>query len=138
MEKKHLDIEEINEILPEDFKIAEKVERGIFRTVKGLVLPVINSKLYPDGSYWYSSTTKYFNSIGANTICCVAGNNGFFLIPIDLMLEYNKHSGWKGESKKGRQYHVRIKIEAADKMYFICHNTDIYFDLKSYYHHIAK
>ncbi len=116
-EKTFLSIEEVNEILPSELKIDgfNKLERSVYTTVSGKPLPVVNSKLHEKMScYWYSSVTKYFKEIGAQYICFTTGNLGILIIPIDEVLEYNRHSGWKSESKKGRQYHVRIKQEVID------------------------
>ncbi len=115
--KTFLSVEEVNRLLPAEMKIDEfnKLERSVYATTNGTPLPIVNSKYHEKMScYWYSSVTKHFKEIGAQYICFTAGNLGILLIPIDEVLEYNKHSGWKSESKKGRQYHVRIKQEVDD------------------------
>lgn len=110
-ETTYLSLEEVNELLPDNLKIdiENRIERSIYFTAKNKPLPVLNSKLYPEKYYWYSSLTKYFKEKGAEYICFVAGRYGILVIPIDVVAHYNLFSGWKGESKKGRQYHVRIK-----------------------------
>lgn len=89
-------------LLPDNLKIdtGNRIERSVYRTISSLPLPIINSKLYPDNYYWYSSITKYFKEIGAEYICFTAGLSGIIILPIDMVLQYNKFSGWKGESKK--------------------------------------
>lgn len=111
-EKTFLSVEEVNQLLPPEMKIDgfNKLERSVYATINGKPLPIVNSKYHEKmNCYWYSSVTKYFKEIGAQYICFTVGKLGILLIPIDEVLEYNKHSGWKSESKKGRQYHVRIK-----------------------------
>lgn len=110
-EKTYLSLEEVNNLLPENLKINtdNRIERSIYMTCEGKPLPVINSKLYPQGYYWYSCITMHFKNIGAEYICFTAGLNGILVIPIEVVIHYNQFSGWKGEEKNGRQYHVRIK-----------------------------
>ena len=112
-DKTFLDIEEVNALLPSNLKIqtTNPLEKGIYRTETGKLLPVLNSKYYDSSNgFWYSSTTSYYKTLGVEEICFTAGLLGIFVVPIDLIWEYNKTSGWKGESKKkGRQYHVRIR-----------------------------
>ncbi len=108
----YLSIEEVNTLLPNNLKIdiGNKLERSVYMTYQGKPLPVINSKYYSNQKYyWYSCITKHFKEIGAEFICFTTGNYGILVIPIDIVLHYNRFSGWKGESKKGRQYHVRIR-----------------------------
>lgn len=115
-----LDLNSVNSLLPSNLKIEieNPIERSVYKTIEGKPLPIINSKLYPEGFYWYSCITKYFKNIGAEYICFTAGFSGILIIPIDVVLNYNKFSGWKGESKKGRQYHVRIKPDKEGKLHF--------------------
>ena len=110
-DKSFLNIDEVNSLLPQNMKIDTQkfVERNIYRTVENKYLPVLNSKMYLDYRCWYSSVTKYYKELGAEYICLTAGIIGIFVVPIDIILEYNKTSGWKGESRKGRQYHIRIE-----------------------------
>lgn len=110
-EKTYLDLEEVNALLPEHLKIntKDRIERSIYATSEGKLLPVLNSKLYPDNYFWYSSITHYFKKMGAEYICFSAGLMGIFVIPTEIVVHYNKFSGWKGEGSKGRQFHVRIK-----------------------------
>ena len=117
-EKTYLTLEEVHNILPDflKFDLSERKERSVYKTIKGKPLPIINSKKYPENYYWYSCITKYFKDLGSEYICFTAGNFGVLVIPIDVVLHYNKFSGWKGESKKGLQYHVRIKHNAENKM----------------------
>lgn len=107
----YLNLEDVNALLPSNLKIdiENRLERSVYKTCEGKPLPVINSKLYPQNYFWYSCITSYFKKIGAEYICFTAGLYGILVVPIDLVLHYNRFSGWKGESKKGRQYHVRIK-----------------------------
>lgn len=120
IEKTYLTLEEICNLLPDNLKFdtTERIERSVYRTVEGKPLPIINSKLYPQNYYWYSCVTSYFKQMGCEQICFTAGNYGILVIPIEVVLHYNKFSGWKGESKKGRQYHVRIKHNADDVLTF--------------------
>lgn len=130
-----LDLEEVNGLLPNDLKIDTKnrIERSVYKSANGKPLPVINSKLYPDNYYWYSCITKYFKEIGAEFICFTAGNYGIIVIPIDVVLHYNQFSGWKGESKKGRQYHVRIKHNSDGTINFYnSNNPDENIDITKY------
>ena len=130
-----LDLEEVNGLLPNDLKIDTKnrIERSVYKTANGKPLPVINSKLYPNNFYWYSCITKYFKVIGAEFICFTAGNYGIIVIPIDVVLHYNQFSGWKGESKKGRQYHVRIKHNSDGSINFYnSNNPDENIDITKY------
>ena len=107
----YLNLEEVNSLLPSNLKInkEDRLERSVYKTCEGKFLPVVNSKLYPENYYWYSCVTTNFKNIGAEYICFTAGLYGIIVVPIDVVLHYNRFSGWKGESKKGRQYHVRIK-----------------------------
>lgn len=119
-EKTYLTLEEVHGILPDflKFNLSERIERSVYKTIEGKPLPIINSKKYPENYYWYSCITKYFKDLGSEYICFTVGNFGVLVIPIDVVLHYNKFSGWKGESKKGRQYHVRIKHNSDNKMTF--------------------
>lgn len=119
-EETYLSLDKVNALLPENLKIdiENRLERSVYKTVEGKPLPIINSKLYPQNYYWYSCVTSYFKQIGCEKICFTAGNFGALVIPIDVVLHYNKFSGWKGESNKGRQYHVRIKHNANDILTF--------------------
>jgi len=133
----YLDLESVNSLLPDNLKIdtGNIVERSAYRTVSGSPLPIINSKLYPDNYYWYSSITKYFKEIGAEYICFTAGLRGIIILPIDMVLQYNKFSGWKGESKKRRRYHVCIKHTEDDNMHlWNFNNPDVNFDIQSYFY----
>ena len=133
----YLDLESVDSLLPDYLKvdIENKVERSVYRTISGSPLPIINSKLYPDNYYWYSSITKYFKEIGAEYICFTAGLSGIFILPIDMVLKYNKFSDWKGDSKKARQYHVRIKLtEEVKKHLWNFNNPDVNFDIQSYFY----
>lgn len=119
-EATYLSLDKVNALLPENLKIdiENRLERSVYKTVEGKPLPIINSKLYPQNYYWYSCVTSYFKQMGCEQICFTAGNYGVLVIPIEIVLHYNKFSGWKGESKKGRQYHVRIKHNANDVLTF--------------------
>ena len=110
-EATYLSLDKVNALLPENLNIdiENRLERSVYKTCQGKPLPVINSKLYPDSYYWYSCITTYFKNLGAEFICFTVGNYGILVIPIDIVSHYNRFSGWKGESKKGRQYHVRIR-----------------------------
>lgn len=56
-------------------------------------------------------------------------------LPIDMVLQYNKFSGWKGESKKRRRYHVCIKNTEDDNMHlWNFNNPDVNFDIQSYFY----
>ena len=137
----YLDLESVNSLLPDNLKVdtGNRVERSVYRTISGSPLPIINSKLYPDNYYWYSSITKYFKEIGAEYICFTAGLSGIIILPIDMVLHYNKFSGWKGDSKKGRQYHVRIKLAADGKMHlWNFNNPDVNFEIQSYFYPVKK
>lgn len=122
--KTYLSFEEVCELLPEHLRISadSKMERSVYRTKENKPLPIVNSRLYPEHYYWYSCLTKYFKDLGAEYICFTAGNYGILIIPIDVVLHYNKFSGWKGEGKKGRQYHVRIKHNADNEFTFLNFN----------------
>lgn len=133
----YLDLESVNSLLPDNLKIDTKnrVERSVYRTISGSPLPIIKSKLYPNNYYWYSSITKYFKEIGAEYICFTEGLSGIIILPIDIVLQYNKFSGWKGDSKKGRQYHVRIKHTEDGKMHlWNFNNPDVNFDIQSFFY----
>lgn len=118
---KYLSLQEVNELLRDNLKIDidNKFERSIYMTFEGKSLPIINSKLYPENYYWYSSMTLYYKGYGEEYICFTAGLLGILVIPIDVVEHYNKYSGWKGDSKKGRQYHVRIKHNANNVLTFL-------------------
>lgn len=105
-----LSLEQVASILPEHLKFSptDKIERSIYRTKSGEKLALVNSKLYPDGTYWFSCVTNYFKENNANTICFVCANSGIILVPTEDVLRYNKYSGWK-DLKKGRSYYVRIR-----------------------------
>lgn len=105
-----LSLEQVSDILPDKYKFSPslKVERSIYQTHNDTPLAIVNSKLYPNNTYWFSSVTKYFQEKGIETICFVCGNEGILLIPIDIILGYNRYSGWK-DNKKGRSYYVRVK-----------------------------
>jgi hypothetical protein len=94
-EASYLDLESVNSLLPDNLKVdtGNRIERSVYRTKSGSPLPIINSKLYPEKYYWYSSITKYFKGIGAEYICFTAGLSGIIVLPIDMVLEYNKYSG---------------------------------------------
>ena len=129
----YLDFESVNSLRPDTLKgdTENSVERSVYGTISGSPLPTINTKLYPDNHYWYSSITKYFIEIGAKYICFTAGLSGIIILPIDIVLQYNKFSGWKGESKKGRRYHVRIKLTEDGKMHlWNFNNPDVNFDIQ--------
>lgn len=64
----------------------------IRKTIIGIVVPLLTSRTLEQ--------TLFVFTIGLN---------GILIIPIDVVVHYNRFSGWKGEGKKGRQYHVRIK-----------------------------
>ncbi|MBE6300946.1 MAG: hypothetical protein E7085_03695 [Parabacteroides distasonis] len=115
-----LGLRDVNTLLPDNLKIdtEKSIERSVCRTVEGKPLPIVNSKLYPAKYYWYSCITKYFKEIGTEYICFTVGLNGILVIPIDIVLHYNKFSGWKGKYKKGRQYHVRIKCNEDETLNF--------------------
>ena len=74
----YLSLEEVNALLPDNLKIDidNRIERSVYKTCEGKPLPVINSKLYPQSYYWYSSITTYFKNIGAEYICFTAGLHG--------------------------------------------------------------
>lgn len=117
-----LTLEQVGDILPDDYKFSpsDKVERSIYKTSDGKLLAIVNSKLYPDKTYWFSSVSKYFKDKGIEKICFVCGNEGVLLIPIDIILEYNKYSGWK-DNKKGRSYYVRVRPRD-ERLFLFNHN----------------
>lgn len=98
----YLSLEEVNTLLPDNLKIdtENRIDRSVYKTCEGKPLPVINSKLYPQSYYWYSSITTYFKNICAEYICFTAGLHGVLVIPIDIVVHYNRFSGWKGEGKR--------------------------------------
>lgn len=106
-----LSLEQVAEILPDNLKFSasDKIERSIYRSSNGKPLAIVNSKLYPDGTYWFSCVTKYFKDKGVESICFVCANSGVILVSTDAVLAYNKASGWK-ELRKGRSYYVRIRV----------------------------
>ena len=110
-EATYLSLDKVNALQPDNLKIdiENRLERSVYKTFQGKPIHVIDSKLYHQNYYWYSCTTTYFKNIGADFICFTIGLNGILIIPIDVVVHYNRFSGWKGEGKKGRQYHVRIK-----------------------------
>lgn len=120
----YLNLEEVNALLPTNFKIdtENRLERSVYKTCEGKPLPVINSKLYPQNYYWYSCITTHFKNIGAEYICFTVGFFGILLLPIDIVLHYNRLSGWKRDSKNGRQYHVRIKHHKDGHLTFLNYN----------------
>lgn len=118
-----LDFCQINELLPNGKKILSdhKVSRTTFITQDGEVLPVAPSKLYQKSYYWFSSATDKFIEEGANNICFVCGYEGICIIPISIVKEYNRYSGWK-PLKKYRSYYVRIK--KLDHQFFLYSGTE--------------
>ena len=108
----HLSIEELNEILPAEEKIDLKVPRRqyiIYTKVKGEPLPVAMAKIVKN-TFLFNIVTDYYNSIGCKHICLVLGREGALLMPIEILTEYNKYSGWKLKSTKGKQYWIRGTI----------------------------
>ena len=61
--------------------------------------------------------TDFYISIGCKYVCFIVGTKGIVLIPIDILRRYNKFSGWKRETNKGRQFWVRGVLEN-DKIIF--------------------
>lgn len=120
VEKNFLTLEEVCDLLPDSMKFnpSKRIERSVYETKEGKPLPIINSRLYPQNFYWYSCVTSHFKAIGAESICFTAGNYGILIIPIDVVLHYNKFSGWKREGGKGRQYHVRIRHTKDNELSF--------------------
>lgn len=132
----YLSLEEVNNLLPDNLKIdiENRLERSIYITKDGKPLPILNSKLYEADYYWYSSITTYFKKKGAEYICFTAGLNGILVIPIEIVSHYNMFSGWKGEGKKGRQFHVRIKLHEDGSLSFMNFNDPKEnIDLTQYY-----
>ena len=88
----YLNLEEVNALLPSSLKIDidNRIERSVYKTCEDKPLPVINSKLYPQNYYWYSCITKHFKNIGVEYICFTVGLNGILVVPIDVVLHYNR------------------------------------------------
>ena len=118
MEESFLSVEQASELLPDDLKITEKIERSLYKTEGGKLIAVANSKLYDDNTFWYSCTVVYFKEQGVDKICFITGMMGVLLVPIEMMSEYIKHCGWK-KQKKGLSFYVRIKYRE-EKFYLFC------------------
>ena len=116
----YLSLDKVNGLLPDNLKIdlENRLERSVYKTVEGKPLPIIYSKLYSQNYYWYSCVTSFLKQLGCEIICFTSSNYGVLVIPIEVVLHYNKSSRWKYKYKKGRQYHVRIKYNANDVLTF--------------------
>lgn len=108
--KEYLTLEQVNDLLLEDNKINidSPIERSVYNWGANDKLAVLLSKLYPQRYYWFSCVTDYFMGIGIEKVCFICGYEGIAIIPINIIKQYNKYSGWK-ENKKGRSYFVRIR-----------------------------
>lgn len=124
-----LSLDQVAEILPDNLKFtaSDKIERSIYRTSNGQPLAIVNSKLYPDGTYWFSCVTKYFKEKGVDTICFVCANSGVVLVSTDAVLAYNKFSGWK-DLRKGRSYYVRIRVVDGKHILYNYNNSTLDID----------
>jgi len=134
MEKElnYLSLEQVNALLPENYKLLTKTDRGVYSTPSGELVALVNSKTYPSLSLWYSVVTDYYLSIGVTKICFSCSKYGALLVPIEIIKEYNKTSGWKNLNK-GRSYHVRMKIRGKKKEFFLFSTEQKDIDLTQYF-----
>jgi len=105
----YLSLEEVSNTLPSEMKIDFRVKRRdyiVYTTAKGELLPIANASLI-DNTFMYNICTEYYKKIGCKHIVLVVGKLGIIVIPTDVLLEYNKHAGWKMISTKGKQYWIR-------------------------------
>lgn len=119
-----LSLNEVSGLLPEGYKIMDKVERSLYTTDGNSVVAIGCSKLYDDNTFWYSLTTDYFVQKGVTMFCLIAGLTGIFFIPKETLQLYGKRSGWK-QQKKGRSYYVRIKLRSNRYYLFSSEQEDI-------------
>ena len=114
---KYLSLEQVNRILPENAVIDLSIKhlyRIVYTTVSGTYLPVATSKVTEvnrKSKIVYNTVTDFYISLGCKYVCFIVGTKGIILLPIDILKRYNNFSGWKAETKKGRQYWIRGNVE---------------------------
>ena len=125
MEESHLGVATLNNLLPAELHILDKIERSLYSTVGESPIAVCVSKLYErDTTFWYSIVTDYFIQKGVKVFCLVAATEGILLVPSDILKVYCKRSGWK-QHRKGRSYYVRVKRREGRYYLFSSEQKDI-------------
>ena len=130
IEKNYLTIDEVNQIVPHEKNLVDKIERSIYRTVSGEIIGIVNSRLYAGDMLWYSVVTDYFKERGVNDIYFVCATFGVLVIPIDIIDDYCQYSGWK-TLNKGCSYYVHIKIK--DINFYLTANGHPNVDVTKYF-----
>jgi hypothetical protein len=108
---KVLCFEELKNILPVRFTIqsigiSNKIR--YYNTINGDKFFLCSSKVYHPHYYWYCTATDYFAKNGYTHVCFVLGKSGIIILPLPILIEYNKYSGVQKTNKKGNKYFVRI------------------------------
>lgn len=130
MQGAYLTDEEVFLLLGGDYISSQKIERSIYQSKNGELIAVLSSKLYDDKTFWYSCVTDYFAEKGIQEVYLIAGYQGLIRVPIIILKEYCKHSGWK-KQKKGRSYYVRVKWRNEKYILFSSEGQDI--DVTDYF-----
>lgn len=110
-QKNFLTIDEVITLLSDEYvfdKENDKIGKSAYKTKCGETLPIHNSKLYPNESFWYNVLIDVYVSLGVKRVCLTCGNEGILLLPIEILTEYTKMTNWKQQAK-GRSYFVRIR-----------------------------
>lgn len=116
MDSEYLTLEQVNTLLPENLRIdlsVKHIHRVIYTTVNQEYMPVATSRIAVGDSFsriMYNTITDFYISLGCKFVCFIVGTKGIILLPIDVLKQYNRYSGWKADTKKGRQYWVRGKV----------------------------
>ena len=118
-----LSLEELKNILPERFTIqnsgsADKIQ--YYNTINGEKFFLCSSKEYNPVYYWYCTATDYLAKNGFSHVCFVLGKKGIIILPLTILIEYNKYSGVQRISKTGKRYFVRIFYK---KKRYLLHST---------------
>ncbi|GJG33352.1 hypothetical protein PRMUPPPA20_14610 [Xylanibacter ruminicola] len=135
--KTFLDFDDINKILPNDFKLdAERHSRGVYRAANGNLISISNSRLYDKGalSWYYVYADRYFD-LGVKYMIFTIGLCGIVVVPMDQIQNYKKGCYWKQGLRIGEKRY-RFDIYKKENGYRFVNCSQVhqkYLDITPYF-----
>lgn len=122
--KTFLDLEDINKILPNNFKLnTERYSRGVYRAENGDLISISNSRVYDKGyTSWYYVYADRYKDKGVKYMLFTVGLRGIVLFPMDIFQTYKAGCYWKDGLRKGEKRY-RIDINEVNNKYFFINSS---------------
>ena len=125
--KTFLDFDDINSLLPEDFKLeSTRVSRGVYCARNGSLISISNSREYTRGSLaWYYVYADRYLDLGVSYMIFTVGLRGIIMLPMELFQPFKAGCYWKQGRFRGEK---RYRVDVAYK------NDGYYIINYSHYH----